>query len=171
MDNVDAKLSNPEYVLEYINQNRGLLWDKIKDFKSIITSTEGVVLNHTEEMDNMCPLKHHIEDGIYTRELFMPKGFLGVSYIHKTNHPSFFMSGEMSMVTDTGSVERVKAPMAVQTKIGTQRVVYVHEDTVWVCTYRTDATTVEEAEKQIYTEDYRELPEYIIEKQNRLCQD
>ena len=33
MDNVDAKLSNPEYVLEYINQNRGLLWDKIKDFK------------------------------------------------------------------------------------------------------------------------------------------
>ena len=61
--------------------------------------------------------------------------------------------------------------MVVQTEIGTQRVVYTHEDCVWVCAYRTDATTVEEAEKDVYTEDFRELPENVLLKQIKICQD
>ena len=76
----------------------------------------------------------------------------------------------MSVINDKGEANRIKAPMVVQTEIGTQRIAYTHEDCVWVCTYKTDATTVEEAEKDVYTEDYRELPEYIIEKQNKLWQ-
>ena len=61
--------------------------------------------------------------------------------------------------------------MVIQTKIGTQRIAYMHEDCVWVCTYRTDATTVEDAEKEVYTEDFKELPMYVIEKNERLCQE
>jgi len=170
MDNVGATLSNPESVLDYVNQNTGLLWERINEFKQAIFLEQEVVLHHTEEMQDTFPLKHHIKDGIYTREVFMPKGMLVISYIHKTNHPSFFMSGEMSVINDKGEANRIKAPMVVQTEIGTQRIAYTHEDCVWVCTYKTDATTVEEAEKDVYTEDYRELPEYIIEKQNKLWQ-
>ena len=168
-----AKLieDKPESVLENINLNRGLLWERINDFKSDLLSVKGAILHHTEEMEESMPLKHHIKDGIYTREIFMPKGMLVLSFIHKTNHPSFFMSGDMSVITDTGEVKRIKAPMVVHTEIGTQRIAYMHEDTVWVCTYRTDATTVEEAEKEVYTEDFRELPKYVIDKNKLLCQE
>lgn len=38
----------------------------------------------------------------------------------------------------------------------------MHEDCVWVCVYGTDKKTVEEAEKDIYTENYMDLPEHII---------
>ena len=168
-----AKLieDKPESVLENINLNRGLLWERINDFKSDLLSVKGAILHHTEEMEEAMPLKHHIKDGIYTREIFMPKGMLVLSFIHKTNHPSFFMSGDMSVITDTGEVKRIKAPMVVHTEIGTQRIAYMHEDTVWVCTYRTDATTVEDAEKEVYTEDFRELPKYVIDKNKLLCQE
>lgn len=157
-------------LLKYVNENRGILWDKIAVFKDQLIEIEGAVMHHTPEMQEIFPLKHFIKDGLYTREIFMPKGTIVVSFIHKQNHPSFFLSGEMSILSDTGEVKRIKAPMAIQTEIGTQRVAVMHEDCVWVCVYRTDAKTVDKAEKEIYTEDYKMLPSYVIKKQKLLCQ-
>ena len=120
-------------------------------------------MKHGEDkMQETLPVKHDLKDGLYTREIFMPKGTLVVSFIHKQNHPSFFLSGEMSVLNDKGEVERIKAPMKVMTEIGTQRVAYMHEDCVWVCVYRTDKETIEEAEKDAFTDDFRELPEHVI---------
>jgi hypothetical protein len=165
------KKNKPEDVLRYVHQNRGILWDKIAEFSKQLQSLEGSVSAHTEEMDNQFPTTHHFKDGLYTREIFMPKGSLVVSFIHKQNHPSFFMEGEMSVLLDTGEVKRIKAPMVVQTDIGTQRVAYMHKDTKWVCVYKTDEETVEEAMKEIYTMNFRELPDWVIKKQLLLCQD
>ena len=101
----------------------------------------------------------------------MPKDSLVISFIHKQDHPSFFMSGEMSVLDDMGQVKRIKAPMVVETEAGTQRVAVMHEDCVWVCVYRTDAKTVEEAELDVYTDSYKELPLELIEKNKVLWQE
>jgi len=157
-----------EEILHNIHTQRGLLWESIEDLHKAITGVEGCVEHHTDAMQAVCPVTHHLENGLYTREIFMPAGQLVISFIHKQNHPSFFMEGDMSLLMDTGEVKRVKAPMTVHTEVGTQRVAYIHEDTRWVCVYRTDADTVEEAEKEVYTMDFRELPEAVIQK--KLCQ-
>lgn len=161
--------SRPEEILLYVHKNRGLLWERISQFKEEILSLDTAVRKGTEEMDELFPTTHRIENGLYTREVFMPKGTVVVSYIHKQNHPSFFLSGEMSVLDDTGVVQRIKAPLKVFTEIGTQRVAYMHEDCVWACVYRTDAKTVEEAEKDVYTEDYLELPENVLKTKGVLC--
>ena len=148
--------------LESINENRGLLWEKIAIFKEQVLDIEGAVRHHTEEMDDLFPTKHHLKNGMYTREVFMPKGSLVVSFIHKQDHPSFFLEGEMSILMDTGEVKRIKAPMQFQTETGTQRVAYMHEDCRWTCVYRTDAKEIAVAEKEVYTEDFLELPEHVI---------
>ena len=153
-----------EEILHNIHTERGLLWESIEDLRKALGQLDESVEHHTEAMQDMFPVTHHIENGMYTRELFMPKGSLVVSFIHKQNHPSFFLEGEMSLLMDTGEVKRVKGPMVVQTEVGTQRVAYIHEDTRWACVYRTDAKTVEEAEKEVYTLDFRELPESVIQK-------
>jgi hypothetical protein len=158
-------------ILHDVNQYRGVLWEKIEKFNELLKLQQGVVLHHTKEMEDMFPLKHNIENGMYTREIFMPKGSLVSSFIHKQNHPSFFMSGDMSLLMDTGEVKRVKAPEVIMTETGTQRIAYMHEDCTWVCVYRTNAKTIEEAEKEVYTEDYRDLPRFIITKRKELCQD
>ena len=157
-----------EEILHHVHTQRGLLWESIRSSADIITGVEGCVEHHTDAMQAVCPVTHHLENGLYTREIFMPAGQLVISFIHKQNHPSFFMEGDMSLLMDTGEVKRVKAPMTVHTEVGTQRVAYIHEDTRWVCVYRTDAETVEEAEKEVYTMDFRELPESVIQK--KLCQ-
>lgn len=165
------KESGEEKILEYVHKNRGILWEKIAVFQQQLLAIEDSVHHTDDRMQELFPVTHHIKDGLYTREVFMPKGSLVVSFIHKQNHPSFFMSGEMSILKDTGEIERIKAPMKVMTEIGTQRVAYMHDDCVWACVYRTDKETIEEAEKDVYTEDYRELPEYVILNKKLLCQD
>ena len=153
-----------EEILHHVHTQRGLLWESIEDLQKALGKVDETIKHHTEEMEANFPVTHHIENGMYTRELFMPKGAFVVSFIHKQNHPSFFLEGEMSLLLDDGSVKRIKAPMVVQTEVGTQRVAYIHEDTKWACVYRTDAETVEEAEKEVYTLDFRELPESVIQK-------
>ena len=163
--------TSPEDLLSQVHEKRGLIWEEINLFSEQLSAIDGSVVHHTVEMEETFPLQHDLTDGLYTREVLMPKGSLVVSFIHKQNHPSFFMSGEMSILLDTGEVKRIKAPMKVMTEIGTQRVAYMHEDCTWVCVYKTDAPTIEEAEKEVYTTDYRELPEHIILNKLLLCQD
>ena len=165
------KQESPEDLLYLIDTNRGMLWEAIADFKNTLMDVEGAVAHHTDGMQEVFPVTHHLKDGLYTREVFMPKGSLVVSFIHLTNHPSFFMKGEMSILMDNGEVKRIKAPMIVQTEVGTQRVAYMHEDCVWACVYKTDKKTIEQAEKDVYTENYMDLPEHVVLNKKVLCQD
>ena len=101
----------------------------------------------------------------------MPKGSIVVSMIHKQQHPSFLLKGKLSYLTDEGNVVTIEAPHKIFTQIGTQRVLYIHEDSEWCCVYKTDAKTFEEAEADVYTNDYRELPKELILKNKLLCQE
>jgi len=47
----------------------------------------------------------------------------------------------------------------------------MHEDCEWCCVYKTDAKTFEEAEADVYTNNYKELPKKLIEKNKKLWQD
>lgn len=165
------KKNSPELLLNHVHENRGLLWENIETFRNQLSKIDGAVEHSTDEMQESFPVIHDLKDGLYTREIFMPKGSLVVSFIHKQNHPSFFLEGEMSILTDAGEVKKIKAPMKVMTETGTQRVAYMHEDCKWVCVYRTDQTEIKEAQKDVYTLNYKDLPELVINKKKLLCQD
>ena len=109
--------TSPEDLLSQVHKKRGFIWEEINLFSKQLSAIEGAVVHHTPEMEKDFPLQHDLTDGLYTREVFMPKGSLVVSFIHKQNHPSFFMSGEMSILLDTGEVKRIKAPMKVMTVV------------------------------------------------------
>jgi hypothetical protein len=166
----------PEDILKYVQKGRGLLWDKISDFQNQISEMDGGAkhqLGQVQEKDMQLhyPLEHNLEGGLYTREVFMPQGHVLVSFIHKQKHPSFLLQGKVSYLNDTGEIKTISAPKKIFTQIGAQRIFYVHEDTRWVCVYKTDAKTVEEAEREVYTDDYKTLPENIINKVKKLWQE
>lgn len=77
-----------------------------------------------------CPLVHRFTPGLYVREIFMPKGALIVSKIHRTEHPYVISKGKVSVWTE-GGVLHLSAPHCGITKPGTRRVLYIHEDCVW----------------------------------------
>ena len=156
-------------VLGEISNKQGMMWEKIAEFQKQVGNLEGALQHkvgtkQSEEMKKVFPLKQHLEGGLYTRELFMPAGQLIISMIHKQNHPSFLLKGKVSYLTDEGLIETIIAPHVIKTKEGTQRVLFIHEDTNWCCVYKTDAKTFEEAEEDVYTDSYKNLPQEIINK-------
>jgi hypothetical protein len=163
-------------VLGGIPQLTGLLWEKIAQFQTQLEEIEGVLTHkageeQSEGMRKNLPLKHYFEGGLYTRELFMPQGMMLVSMIHRQQHPSFLVKGKLSYLNDEGQVETIEAPHTVFTQVGTQRVFYVHKDSVWICVYKTNKTNVEDAEKEIYADSFMELPQEIINKALKICQE
>jgi hypothetical protein len=158
-----------EKVLGGIPQLTGIMWDKIKTFEDKLKGLDGAMSHkagevQSEKMKKVFPLKQHIEGGLYTREIFMPRGSVVVSMIHKQDHPSFVLKGLVSYLDDKGVVRTVKGPHKIFTKIGTQRVLFIHEDTTWCCVYKTNAKTFEEAEADVYTNNYKDLPKKVIKK-------
>lgn len=77
------------------------------------------------------PLKHRFTPGLYVREIFMPAGTIVVSRIHKTQHPFVISKGECEVWSPGVGWTPLKAPHTGITLPGTQRLLLIHEDTIW----------------------------------------
>lgn len=78
-----------------------------------------------------CPLVHIFTPGMYVRQIFMPKGSLITSKIHKTEHPFIVSMGAVEVSIDGGSAQLIKAPYTGVTQPGTRRILLIQEDCVW----------------------------------------
>lgn len=96
-----------------------------------------------------CPLTHRFTPGMYAREIFMPKGALVISHVHKTEHPYVVMQGRVKVWTENDGVVEIAAPHVGITKPGTRRILEILEDCRWITFHPTQATTVEEAERDV----------------------
>lgn len=104
----------------------------------------------------VCPLKHYFAPGAYGREIFIPKDSLIVGKIHKHSHLNMLMKGRVSVLTEDGP-KMLEAPLTMVSAAGTKRVVYTHEDTVWVTVHLTNETDLEKIEDEIIAKTYEEF--------------
>ncbi len=126
----------------------------IQEFEKRLGSIPGATFGDSKT----CPLKHTFSENLYVREIFIPKGTLLVGKIHRHSHPNILMTGEVSVVTETGGTERLKAPMSMVSKPGTKRIVYAHEDTIWVTIHEVGKERdLEKIEDVVIAESYDEL--------------
>jgi hypothetical protein len=77
------------------------------------------------------PLTHSFIPGFYVRQIFMPKGAIVISRIHKTTHPFVVTKGHAAVMDEAGYVEQIKAGHVGITTPGTRRVLFIHEDSIW----------------------------------------
>jgi len=78
-----------------------------------------------------CPLVHRFTNGMYIRQIFMPKGSLITSRIHKTEHPYTVSLGAVAVSIDGGEWDHIVAPHTGITNPGTRRILYILEDCIW----------------------------------------
>lgn len=78
------------------------------------------------------PLVHRFTPGMYIREIHMPKGVLVTSAFHKTEHPFVISKGSVLVWKPGEEAVRLTAPHTGITSAGTQRLLYIEEDTVWI---------------------------------------
>ena len=95
---------------------------------------------------------HYFSDGLYVRELFCKKDYLGFTVIHNTANPLFLMKGKVAFSSEDG-VEELTAPTFILTKPGTKRICYWIEDSVIVTVHPNPdgLTDLDEIEKKMFS--------------------
>ena len=139
--------------------NRDMFRGIISSFASKLQTVPGITLGDNK----YCPLKHTFSNGIYVREIHMPTGTVCVGKIHRHDHPNFIMKGRVTVVTEEGGIEELIAPMSIISPAGTQRAVYVHEDTIWITVHHNpdNITDLEKLEEFIITTSHTDVLDVI----------
>lgn len=122
--------------------------------RELILNFQDMLMQHPDAVfgdSKLCPLKHSFADGQYVREIFLPKGVAIVGKIHKHSHPNFLLKGKVSVFTEHEGVKHLEAPLSMISLAGTKRVVFAHEDTVWITVHSNPTNTHDlvELEKNI----------------------
>lgn len=123
---------------------------KIFCLEETMAKIPGATFGDSPEM----PLKHSFAEGVYVREIFIPKGHILTGKIHKHSHPNFLMSGEVIVVTEERGREHLKAPLSMISAPGTKRAVIALEDTVWITVHVTNETDLEKIEDYVIAKTY-----------------
>lgn len=112
--------------------------------------------------NELCPLKHSFSDGIYVREIFIPKGTILTGKIHKHDHPNFLMSGKVEIITEFGGHEVFEGPKSMISQAGTKRAVHALEDCVWITVHHnpTNATDLKDIEKHVIADTYKDYDKF-----------
>ncbi len=150
--------------IDKINISPSLRRSSIIDFEKELLVHPDVLIGDNE----LCPLKHSFSNGIYVREIFIPKGMVLTGKIHKHSHPNFLMKGKVSVFTEGQGLQKIKAPYSMISEAGTKRVVYAHTDVVWITVhYNPDnCQDLLKLEDMIIAKDFKEINIFNIQSWN-----
>lgn len=99
-------------------------------------------------------LSHYFKNGMYAREMRVPKGTFISGKIHSTGTIGVLAQGSMRVWGEDGVMKIVTAPYIHTAEPGFKRVGWATEDVVWVTIHRTDSTDLYQIEEdEFVTED------------------
>lgn len=108
---------------------------------------------------------HIFSDGVYMRELHIPKGTFIIGKRHKHKTINILTKGKMT-IYDEDSTFEVSAPFTAVSEPYTKKAGYAHEDSIWVNIHPTNETDLDIIEEQfIITEE-----EFLkLDRKEKLC--
>jgi|TARA_R100000084_G_scaffold44867_2_gene18431 quercetin dioxygenase-like cupin family protein len=141
--------------------------EKIVNFeKALINIADGVNIEGDGKKivrdGKIAPIKHAFTDGVYIRQMDMPKGNAVIGAIHKHLHVWFLLTGHVTIATENNTEDYI-APCYVISQPGTKRVIIANEDSIFVNIHKNPSNTkdLDKLEKEIVALNYEEYEEYI----------
>jgi quercetin dioxygenase-like cupin family protein len=135
--------------------NFEIIQEKLGKNIATLTNSEKIELAEYHMLNNMegattvsPPLEHFICNGTYVRKIELPAGMLLTGKVHNFDHTSTLIKGRVTVMTMDGIEHRQAGDIWIS-KAGTKRLIYVHEDTIWTTTHRSEHTEVEDLEKEL----------------------
>ncbi len=104
-------------------------------------------------------IRYYHGGGVFTGELFIPKGTVLVGKIHKYENLNVMTKGKLSVLVGN-EIKKVYAPYVVVSPPGTKRIAYAHEDTIWMTFHKTEEVVKEEVEKIFIAQSEQEWLEF-----------
>src|ERR1051326_1563359 len=100
------------------------------ELRGLILDLESAMKAMPEQMIHIEP-KNYFANGLYAREIFIPKGTTLTGKIHKTEHLCVLSLGEVRVITEEG-MKTIVASTVIKSLPGTKRVLHALEDSVWI---------------------------------------
>lgn len=106
-------------------------------------------------------LTHDFADQLYIRRMDMVAGSVVVGAIHNHKHVWFLLTGKLSIYSNN-KLEDYVAPCYVISEPGTKRLIYAHEQSIFVNVHKNPSNTknIEELEKEIVSFNEEEFKNY-----------
>jgi quercetin dioxygenase-like cupin family protein len=89
---------------------------------------------------------HHFSDGLYAKQMMIPKGFLAGMHAHTYGHLSILAKGKVIVRTDFEEKE-YSAPACIEIKSSILHTIEALEDCHWFCIHATDETEVSKVDE------------------------
>lgn len=106
------------------------------------------------------PPTHRFINGMYMREITIPKGTLLTGRIHKFDHFDVMLSGDISVSSDDGTVKRLTGINIMEGKAGKKRAGYAHEDTRWITVHASPVRDGDEMYEFLTVGTFEELEDF-----------
>jgi hypothetical protein len=147
-----------QLLIEFRQLKQGIL--STKEYQKKITEIDKMLAKIPgAKFGDYTNLRHEFEGGMYRRTIYMRKGDVLTSKIHKHDHFFVIVKGKLIVLDEKGE-HLITAPYHGITKSGTKRLLMILEDTVWT-TYHLNPkglTNPDDLEDDIIAKDFDEIP-------------
>jgi len=151
---MDMAILNENWATMTVEQRRmGLI--QLEESCKALEGTAGVEIPPVEYFCN----------GVYAREITIPKGTVLVGEIHLQDQINVVSKGTILVATDEG-VRTINAPCTFISPAGTKRAGFVLEETTWTVFHATNHTNEEAIRKDFIARDYTTLDKQL---ENNKC--
>jgi quercetin dioxygenase-like cupin family protein len=94
---------------------------------------------------------HFFSDGLYAKQMHLPKGHLATSHVHNYSHLSILAQGEVHVRVD-GEVSHYLAPACIEIKANATHEILALQDVVWYCVHHTDEKDIKKVDEVLIKE-------------------
>ena len=84
---------------------------------------------------------HHFSDGLYAKEMKIPKNYSAGMHSHKYSHLSILAKGQVIVKTDH-TEQTYTAPACIEIKAHIYHGIIALEDSVWFCVHATEESNL-----------------------------
>ena len=116
----------------------------MKNISDLFNTMEGIF-----EIDTQ--ITHTFSDGLYAKQMTIPKGFVIGKHLHSFSHLSILAKGKVIVKTDAEEV-LYEAPACIEIKKMVRHMITALEDASWFCIHATDETNIENIDEVLTQE-------------------
>jgi hypothetical protein len=129
--------------------------DKILELEEVVAELD--------QLDWDTLTTHHFAPGVYSRELFIPKGTVLIGKMHRHACTNVLLKGKIKVITEFEEGKILEAPLIWTSPPNTKRAGYAIEDTIWVNIHPNE----DNEQDLVKLEDKFIIPENALESNKR----
>jgi len=142
-------------------------WDmmEVSQRRDALVALQKVCESLQDEAGVDIPPRELFCNGVYAREITIPKDTSLVGEIHLHDQINVVSQGKIRVATEEG-VRTIEAPAMFISPAGTKRAGYALEETVWTVFHATEHTNTEDIRKDFIADDYVSLDRQLENRTN-----